>query len=502
MSARIRLTLTYLAGLVATAVALGVAVSLARTAGEYGAVGREALAISDVGQRILQQAATEGPTGRRSLLARDSAGRLVLRREIAERLEALPGVVIVTDLRGGVQFTSQAVRDLDDEDWLTLQRAVADIPSDGPAGVISLSAERILVVAHAMGDSATGVARIAAGVRLRRAGGWPRQLTTTMVVVVPLIVAVSVWGIWAVLGGLFRRIERIRREVADITDGRSLHRRLSADDAGPELTALIETLNSMITRLEGSFAVLRRFTADASHELKTPLAVLRADVERSMNTGTRREDRLVALEEALQEVTRMTDLVESLLTLARADEGHFELHREPVDMRELTQEVYETALILGEAAGVNVNLPFTADVTIQGDRKMLRQLLLNLVTNAIKYTPPGGRVDIGLGRHPETVTFAVRDTGVGIAAADLPHIFERFYRADRARSRTAERGGFGLGLAISQWIAQAHGGTLTAASRLGKGSLFTLTLPLSPDDAARAVHGAASAARPTLAARG
>ena len=108
------------------------------------------------------------------------------------------------------------------------------------------------------------------------------------------------------------------------------------------------------------------------------------------------------------------------------------------------------------------------------------------MTNAIKYTPAGGRVDLGLGRHPDTVTFAVRDTGIGIAAAELPHIFERFWRADHARSRTSERGGFGLGLAISQWIAHAHGGTLTVSSRLGKGSLFTVTLPLmSRDDLKR-----------------
>jgi signal transduction histidine kinase len=227
---------------------------------------------------------------------------------------------------------------------------------------------------------------------------------------------------------------------------------------------------------------LRRFTADASHELKTPLAVLRADVERAMNVTTRRDDRLIALEEALHETTRMADLVESLLTLARADEGRFDLYRERVDLSALTLEVYETALILGEGAGVAVNLPFTADVAIAGDRTRLRQLFLNLVTNAIKYTPRGGRVDIGLGRHPDNVTFAVRDTGAGIAAADLPHVFERFWRADRARSRTAERGGFGLGLAISQWIAQAHGGTLTVQSRLGKGSLFTLTLPLDAAD--------------------
>ena len=125
-----------------------------------------------------------------------------------------------------------------------------------------------------------------------------------------------------------------------------------------------------------------------------------------------------------------------------------------------------------------MNLQFTANVTVMADRTRLRQLFLNLVTNAIKYTPAGGKVDIGLGLHPDNVTFAVRDTGIGIAAADVPYIFERFWRADRVRSRMSERGGFGLGLAISQWIAQAHGGRITVQSRLGRGSVFTVVLPM------------------------
>src|SRR3954454_17885979 len=124
----------------------------------------------------------------------------------------------------------------------------------------------------------------------------------------------------------------------------------------------------MIARLETSFAALRRFTADASHELKTPLAVLRADVERAMTETTPQNERMVALEEALQEVRRMSDLVESLLTLARSDEGRFDFHREPVALQPLVQEVYETALILSESQGVTVNLPFTADVVVMGDR--------------------------------------------------------------------------------------------------------------------------------------
>jgi signal transduction histidine kinase len=355
---------------------------------------------------------------------------------------------------------------------------MAGLSNSQTAALITLSGDRALVVARRIDDRSTQLDRVVAGVRVTNITKWPTQLKTTVFVVVPILLFFASWGAWWLLGSMFARLTRIRRELSDITDGRSLHRRLSTDDADPELAVLIVTLNAMITRLETSFMALRRFTADASHELKTPLTVLRADVERAMNESTERADRMVALEEALHETTRMADLVESLLTLARADEGRFDIHMEPIDLRDLAQEVYETAVILGEGADVTVALPFTVEATILGDRARLRQLFLNLVTNAIKYTPAGGRVDIGVGRHPHTVTFAVRDTGIGIAAAELPHIFERFWRADHARSRTAERGGFGLGLAISQWIAQAHGGTLTVSSRLGKGSLFTVTLPL------------------------
>jgi signal transduction histidine kinase len=171
--------------------------------------------------------------------------------------------------------------------------------------------------------------------------------------------------------------------------------------------------------------------------------------------------------------------VDSLLTLARADEGRFDLHREPVEMGPLVRDVYETAVILGEEAGIDVTLSVLEDGMVDGDVRRLRQLFLNLITNAIKYTPRGGKVELSLSqRIGGEIVFTVRDTGIGISAVDLPHVFDRFWRADRARSRASERGGFGLGLAISQWIAQAHGGRVAVQSRLGRGSAFSVTLPL------------------------
>jgi len=198
-----------------------------------------------------------------------------------------------------------------------------------------------------------------------------------------------------------------------------------------------------------------------------------------MHPRTPRAERMVALEEALQETARMSDLVNSLLTLARADEGRFDIYREPIEIEPLMRDVYETAVILGEDAGLTLALAALEDGIVMGDRTRLRQLFLNLVTNAIKYTPRGGRVELSVTRRGgDEIVIVVRDTGIGIAANDLQHVFDRFWRADRVRSRASERGGFGLGLAICQWIVQAHGGAIGVQSRLGRGSIFTVQLPI------------------------
>jgi two-component system OmpR family sensor kinase len=475
-SSRTNLTAAFIAGLISVTGVVGLTFWTVRNASVYRDIGRYAGTEADLATSLILDAGE----GVQSVIGPDTAAEAL---QVTPRLGAMfnsfPGYVVVVDGRGIVLFESNAVQHLDSADALLLAGQLSNLPLGGPAGLLSLSdaGEQVLLVARTVSRAATPLGRVVVGVGTNEAIALPREYFYALVGFVLPIIALAGWGAWATLGLNSQRIEKITHDVAAISDGRSLHRRLSIEHAGQEFERLVETLNAMIERLETSFLGLRRFTADASHELKTPLAVLRADVERAMSEAAQTE-RLVALEEALHETTRMADLVESLLTLARADEGRFDIHREPIDLKPLVEDVYETALILGEAAGVAVNLPFTADVTVMGDRTRLRQLFLNLITNAIKYTPAGGKVDIGLGVHPDNVTFAVRDTGIGIAAADVPYIFERFWRADRVRSRMSERGGFGLGLAISQWIAQAHGGTLTASSRLGRGSLFTVTLPL------------------------
>jgi len=479
LSTRVKLTAAFLAGLVAVTATLFLAVLAARNNAVYHDIALYAAAQGDLAASVITDAEQ---SNEKVMATGDTAPIALLSPKVVERLQSLPGYIVVVDTTGRAVYRSPDVMRLQGNDMATLQTQLADLPKSGEALIFTLDSlqEKVLFVSHSLAGNKDGLSRIASGAIATRASTIPREYTLDALVIVPLIIGAAGMGAFLILGRTQRQLNEITTEVAAITDGRSLHRRLALSEETTDFADLVTTLNAMISRLETSFAGLRRFTADASHELKTPLTVLRADVERAMMTSSLTE-RMVALEESLQEVRRMTDLVESLLTLARADEGRFDLHREPVELGPLVQEVYETALILGEAQGVTVNLPFTADVIVMGDRTRLRQLFLNLVTNAIKYTPAGGKVELGVGRHPDNVTFAVRDTGIGISAADFPHIFERFWRADRVRSRMSERGGFGLGLAISQWIAQAHGGSLIASSRLGRGSLFTVTLPLAAE---------------------
>jgi signal transduction histidine kinase len=206
--------------------------------------------------------------------------------------------------------------------------------------------------------------------------------------------------------------------------------------------------------------------------------VIRAGVERALTHPGTPPEAMSTLDELLSEINRVTEMMDNLLTLARADEGRATLAMKPHDLRELVSEAAETAGILGEGPGITVRTEVPDNpVLLAVDYGRMRQLILNLVTNAIKYTPPGGKVSLGLVDQGDTVALVVGDNGIGISATDLPHIFDRFYRADLARTRTGDRPGAGLGLSITKWIAEAHGGTIGVQSRTGRGTVFTVTLP-------------------------
>ena len=408
----------------------------------------------------------------------------------------IPGYFILYDQDGARIYTSIGMRQLTLEDRSAILETAERLEPGGPAALLPVSDPlfegKMLLVARRDSTLLPQITRVVAGVPTTVAELGGDVLIGTMLVVLPLILVAFFAASYFITGNALEPVEALINEVEAITDGRSLHRRLPSNLGTDELSRLGTTLNAMIARLETSFGALRRFTADASHELKTPLTVLRADVERAMHPGAQGAEAMQALEEAMQETARMSDLVDSLLTLARADEGRFDLHREPVDLGPLVRDVYETAVILGEDCGLTVSMSVLEEGVVEGEARRLRQLFLNLITNAIKYTPRGGRVELSLShRLADEIAFVVRDSGIGMSAADLSHVFERFWRADRARSRTSERGGFGLGLAISQWIAQAHGGRITVQSRLGRGSVFTVTLPMLTTPRTRTLETAA-----------
>ena len=486
-SIRAKLTTAYAAALLGTVAAFASALYVARRASAYQEMAQQAVVQGDLAVRVLRQARETRDT---IYITRDSLVGPVMSPRIRTLLDALPGYLLVIDSVGRRLYASSSVRQLNGGDVDALGDALVNLTYRGPALLLRLDEDDVLLVDRR--DPTVGLTstRIISGVSVRSGSVMQRELFATMLVIAPFILVVSIGGAYVIAGRAFQPVDRIINEVEAITDGRSLHRRLAVESSGDELARLSATLNAMIGRLETSFGALRRFTADASHELKTPLTVLRADLERAMHGAITSTEHLVALEEALHETTRIADLVDSLLTLARADEGRFDIHREPLAVHELARDVFETALILGENAELTVTMPVVEDAIVLADRTRLRQLFLNLVTNAIKYTQRGGSVELSLARRGDTVTFSVRDTGIGIAAADLPYIFERFWRADRARSRASERGGFGLGLAISQWIAQAHGGTLTVQSRLNRGSTFTVTLPVEESASTSISHAA------------
>jgi len=284
----------------------------------------------------------------------------------------------------------------------------------------------------------------------------------------------------AVLGGRFLSRQALRPVALSIRTARGLNpenlaARLPRTGAEDELDELAGTINSLLDRLAAYQAQIIRFTADASHELRSPLAAMRAAVEvalgRPRPDGQYR-DVLASLGEQCE---RMTALVNGLLLLARADAGEVDVRREPVDLAALAADVAEMYEPLAEERALTLMAHAGSPVPVLGDPSRLRQLVTNLVDNAIKFTGPGGTVTLRVDRNGTQARLVVRDTGEGIAAGHLSHIFERFYQASAARSA----GGCGLGLSICRWIVGAHGGTIEVQSREGSGSTFAVTLPSS-----------------------
>jgi two-component system, OmpR family, sensor kinase len=474
---RRRLTLWYTVALAVTVLAFGTALYLERRQSSTRELDQRLALEADLATRWLTE--SYKVLGR---IITTSGSNPSLDPGISAYLEAVRDYLVVADTSGGVLALSEITRALSAD---ALERLTAPLDSLGRlkrTGTLSLGGPdgRVRFLAVPVDDAGPGIGGILIATQTRQASFGPTDLLRSMLLIAPLIlVGAGLVGYW-LAGTSLRPVQGIMDEVDAISDGRSLHRRLAVPLSGDEMARLALTVNGMLARLEQSFKSLHRFTADASHELKTPLMVLRAGVERALTHPGMPAEILQSLDETLAQINQMTEMVESLLTLARADEGRAPLAVEESDLRELVADVAETAGMLGEGVGVAAvhDMP-DEPVRLAVDRHRIREMLLNLVTNAIKYTPQGGTVGLTLTEDADAITFTVRDSGIGIAPGDLPHIFDRFWRADPARSRTGDRPGTGLGLAITKWIAEAHGGTITVQSRPGRGTIFRVRLPKS-----------------------
>jgi heavy metal sensor kinase len=265
--------------------------------------------------------------------------------------------------------------------------------------------------------------------------------------------------------------------AGEITASR-LNERLPVNGTGDELDHLAEVFNQTLTRLDDSFRQLKQFTSDASHELRTPLAALRSSGEVGLERNGTREEFRELVGSMLEEVNRLTCLVDELLLISRGDSGAIHLKYSRVAVLQLARETVALLEPLAEEKQQRLVLVGDEQATLQADPVFLRQALINVLHNAIKYSPPGATTSLRVEKpNQQSITIAVQDSGPGIATEHAARIFDRFYRVDQGRSRGA--GGFGLGLAIAQWAVQAHGGEISMSSSLGQGSTFRIALPLN-----------------------
>ena len=300
--------------------------------------------------------------------------------------------------------------------------------------------------------------------------------TFVYVIVIAMVAIIILAGI----GGLFLA-ERALKPVQQITktaqniEGSDLSQRIDVktDD---ELGRLASTLNEMIGRLEESFNRQRQFTADASHELRTPLAIMQAEATLALSKERSPDDYRKSLETISQESDYMSSVIGKLLFLARSDAGKEQLSFEDVELKGLITGLASNIEALAQDKGIKFVVDAKEELTVNGDKVKLRQLFINILENAVRYTPIAGQISVSLVQKDANAVVAIADTGIGIPPEHLPHIFERFYRVDKARARAD--GGVGLGLAIAKIIAESHKGNIEVESELGKGTTFTISLPL------------------------
>ncbi|MBV8143900.1 MAG: HAMP domain-containing protein [Gammaproteobacteria bacterium] len=356
------------------------------------------------------------------------------------------------------------------------------VPPLGAAGTASAArkvpvGEDALLIAAVPATAADGTRyRVEVGTSAAPLEATLRRLLALLAVGLPLAVAAAAAGGFVLVRRALEPVERIARKAEEITQ-HNLSERLPRVHSGDELERLSVSLNHMISRLQEAIEGSKQFIADASHELRTPLAVMRGELEGLAQDRLLGRETRETLGSVLEEVERLAEIVESLFALSRLDAGEAHAEWRPFDLAELAATTAEQMSLLATDKNLSIACDSRPGVLVEGDPARLKQVIVNLLDNAIKYTPAGGRVRLSVRREQGFAVLEVADDGIGIPAEALPHVFKRFFRVDRSRSR--EQGGAGLGLAIVQSICAAHGAHIEVVSGPGRGSTFRLRQPLA-----------------------
>jgi heavy metal sensor kinase len=322
-----------------------------------------------------------------------------------------------------------------------------------------------------------------------------RSFTKIYVGLMPIMIFSGCLLGWLIAGRALRPVTEVARAAQRIS-GSNLSLRIPTRGAGDELDYLIETFNRMIERLESSFNQIKQFSTDVSHELRTPITAIRGQLEVALFTAQNAEQYREAILNSLQDVERLSQIVRALLLLSQAESGQVALHKTRIDLSETARDIIDQFQIPAEEARIRLVADLPPECPAEVDRVQIERMISNLISNAVKFTPPGGEVRVSVQCHFDRIEITVEDTGRGISPEHLSHIFDRFYQV-RDTDSNGERG-LGLGLSFVSWIAKAHGGSVAVDSELNKGSRFTVNLPPlaepAPDQLTTQVSGAVSPA--------
>ncbi len=365
-------------------------------------------------------------------------------------------------------------------------RSVADLlpsPGDGQRRIASVSRTDDRGLRYL--EDTYSIAGRGAIVRVIRSEGRYRQTLERLALIeflgLPIGIAVAGIGGYTLARRALAPVAQMTDKARSITADR-LDERLDVANPNDELGRLAQVFNDAFARIQRSFEQLKRFTADASHELRTPLTSIRSVGEVALREQTEPRAYRDAIGSMLEEVDRLTHLIDSLLVLSRSDAGPMKLDPTTVNLGDLVREAVGDLSVLAEEKGQVVSIEADESATVSADRMILRHAVLNLLDNAIKYSPEGIAIEVAVQRGEGIATVSIRDSGPGIPSSDQARIFDRFYRLDKARSR--ELGGAGLGLSIARWAVEAHGGRIELQSEPGQGSTFTIILPEGQGDSA------------------